>query len=107
MEEKDKNKIRKGIAAYHHEQKVLLRLIKMSKGLTTSKFDKIFYGRDFKRRLFGAGVTGDSYVLGMGQNGGTQWSFYLDLLQHMVMIGLVDIKQNKNNEMMYVLSEEV
>lgn len=102
--------IKKGIANYHREQKVLLRLIRLTKGLTQTKFDELFY----KRGLGGtkgvminsAGVSGDSFLLG-GMNGeSVPWSWYLDLLQHMVEVGLVDTKRNEKDEIVYILPNE-
>lgn len=100
----DKNKIIKGIEAYSREQKILLRLIDWNNGLTETKFDELFMGREWRKRVFlrPGGIDGDSFLLGMGLNGGTEWAFYLDLMQHMVLVGLVDTIRNEQNEIVYV-----
>ena len=100
----NKDEIRKGIAAYKHEQNVLLRLIRKTGGLTEGKFDELFYGREFRKRtrLRRSGLYGDSYILGMGSNGGTLWAEYLDLLQYMMAVDLVDTKRNNDNEIVYI-----
>ena len=101
----NKDEIRKGIAAYKYEQNVLLRLIRKTGGLTESKFDELFHGREFRKRtrLRRSGLYGDSYILGMGMNGGTIWAEYLDLLQYMMAVDLVDARRNKDNEIVYIL----
>lgn len=99
------NETKDGIQAYSKEQKLLLRLIKFTKGLTESKFDELFIDREFKRRLRFHPMTGDSFILGMGQNGDNEWAFHLDLLQHMMAINLIDTKRNEHNEIVYVLPD--
>ncbi len=100
---------KKGISAYHREQKVLLRLIRLTKGLTQTRFDELFHARTLgggKPMMFHSGVSGDSFVLG-GMNGElSPWSWNLDLLQHMMSIGLVDTKRNEKDEIVYVLPVE-
>lgn len=83
--------IRKGIAAYSYEQRVLLRVLRRYGSFNERDFDKWF--RHGKRKpLRFLGVTGDTYLLGMGANGFNDWARWLDLLQHMMAIGLVDAK---------------
>jgi len=103
----NKKEIEKGIAAYKYEQEVLLRLIRKTNGLTERKFDKLFHGRELRKRtrLRRSGLYGDSFILGVGMNGGTMWAEYLDLLQYMVLSGLVDTKRNKRNEIVYILTK--
>jgi hypothetical protein len=48
-------------------------------------------------------MTGDSFILGAGQNGFSEWAWQLDLLQHMMAIGLVDTAQNDRDEIVYIL----
>ena len=100
----NKDEIRKGIECYKHEQQVLLRLIRKSGGLTASKFDKLFQGREFKKRtkLHKHGLSGDSFILGIGANGFNMWSENLDLLQRMIAVDLVDTVRNKKDEIVYV-----
>ena len=99
----NKDEIRKGIAAYKHEQEVLLRLIRKSGGLTESKFDELFYLREFRKRtkLRVSGLEGDSFILGIGVNGGSMWAEYLDLLQYMVACDLVYVRRNRLGEIVY------
>ena len=93
--------IKAGIAAYDKEQEALLELIRKTNGLTASKFDETFSGA----MLFSprGGIEGDSFMLGLGQNGFTEWAWQLDLLQHMMSIGLVDTTTNEDNEIVYIL----
>lgn len=90
----DKAQIAKGIAAYKHEQQVLLRLLKKKKGFTEKEFDHWFRGREYRKRVLFRrhGITGDSFILGMGINGGNMWAKYLELLQMMMTLDLVDAK---------------
>lgn len=99
----DKEEIKTGIVAYEKEQQTLLRLIRKTGGLTESKFDRIFRMREFKRPMKLRSISGDSFILGHGANGCSEWSWYLDLLQHMMSIDLVDTTQTKDNEIMYIL----
>jgi hypothetical protein len=99
----NKQKIINGISAYSREQKVLLRLIDRSGGLTQSKFDELFIGREWRRGLHAHPIDGDSFLLGASLvNGGTEWAFYLDLQQHMMMVGSVDTIRNDKNEIVYI-----
>ena len=93
----DKEVIRKGIASYKHEQEVIMRLLRKKKQFTEREFDKWFKGREYRRRVpfTGRGITGDSFILGMGINGGNMWATYLDVMQHMMAIDLVDAKTEK------------
>lgn len=88
------DEIRKGIAPYRHEQRVLLRLLRMRGGFTEKEFDRWFRGREFRKRrmLLRGGLSGDALILGMGANGFSLWAEMLDLLQHMMLIDLVDAK---------------
>ena len=100
-----KDEIRKGIAAYDRQQKVLMRLIRITGGLTESKFDELFKGREFRKRvpLSPCGITGDSFILGCGVNGGNMWAENLELLQMMMAIDLIDTHRNEKNEIVYTL----
>jgi len=84
--------IRKGIAAYKYEQQVILRVLRKRGQFSEKEFDQWFKGREFRKccLLRGPGVTGDSFILGMGINGGNMWARYLDLMQHMMYVGLID-----------------
>ena len=100
----DKTEIEKGIAAYKHERQVLLRLLRKRGQFTEHEFDKWFRGREFRKHcpLTGDGVTGDSFLLGIGQNGFSLWAKYLDLMQHMMAIDLIDAK-TENGIVVYSL----
>ena len=109
MTEKEKHieYLKKGIADYSHEQKLLLRLIRMSNGLTQTKFDELFMDIECRKRVKLRGIpTMHSFILGMGINGGNEWAWHLDLLQIMMEIGLVDTKRNEKNEIVYILPKE-
>lgn len=95
--------IKDGISEYHREQSILIRLIRMKKGLKSSHFDKLFKGREYKRGLINHPMSGDSFILGVGRNGFTEWAWQLDLLQHMIRVGIVDTKRNEDNEIVYIL----
>ncbi|KKM04156.1 hypothetical protein LCGC14_1767080 [marine sediment metagenome] len=102
--------IKNGIADYHREQKVLLRLIRLTKGLTQTKFDELFRARGLGGSKFICinhyGISGDSFFLGGMMGESDPWSWYLDLLQHMMTVGLIDTKRNEKDEIVYVLPEE-
>ena len=102
--------IKNGIVAYDREQKVLLRLIRLTKGLTQTRFDELFYNR----RLGGPkfmyinhhGISGDGFLLGGMWGESNPWSWNLDLLQHMMTVGLIDTKRNEKDEIVYILPEK-
>jgi hypothetical protein len=48
------------------------------------------------------GITGDTFILGMGMNGGNLWAEMLELLQIMVALGMVDTK-TENGAVVYSL----
>lgn len=82
--------LRVGILAYHHEQRLLLRLLRKRRSFTSDEFDRWLIGREYKRRrLYMPAIEGDSFILGVGVNGGTVWAFMLELLQIMMQMGLV------------------
>lgn len=97
-------KIIKGISAYSHEQQVLIRLLRKKGSFTEEEFDKWFQGREYRRRvpLSSNGVCGDGFLLGIGQNGFSMWATYLDLMQHMISIDLIDAK-TINGKVVYSL----
>ena len=87
----DKQKIEQGIAAYRREQRVLLRLLRKRGTFTEQEFDGWFRGGEWRRPLkFGPPLTGDTFILGMGQNGANKWAVMLELLQMMMAIDLFD-----------------
>ena len=79
--------VRKGLAAYDHEQRLLLRYLRRYGSFTGRQFDRWFYS---SRRCMGwmaqAGITGNTFLL--GGTGHTR-----DAMLHLMqfMIGLGDI----------------
>lgn len=90
-----KSDIRKGIAAYSHEQEVFRRLLRKRGRFTACEFDNWFQGREYRRRmpLRGGGLSGDSFILGLGMNGGNVWAERLELLQMMIRLGEVETER--------------
>lgn len=84
-------KLRKGIAAYTHEQAVLLRLLRRYGSFTERDFDRWFRRREFKGRPIRAfKYSRDSFLLGIGVNGFNEWATMLELIQIMATLGLVE-----------------
>lgn len=95
--------VRKGIAAYSHEQRTILRLLRRYKSFTERDFDRWFRGREWRRPLLrGGGIMGDSFLLGIGVNGFNDWARYLELMQYMMVLGLIDAK-TVNGKVVYEL----
>ncbi len=92
--------IRRGLAAYTHEQEVLLRLIRKLGGLTESKFDELFLGRGMRRPTPPRPISGDSYLLGGLLQ--CEWSRHLELLQYMVSLGDVTTTRDADGELIYL-----
>ncbi len=89
----NKENIMRGIAAYDHEQRMFMRLLRKRGAFTADEFDSWFQGREWRRPLFRArGITGDTFILGMGRNGGNLWAEMLELLQFMIVLGIVDAR---------------
>lgn len=85
--------IRKGIAGYAHEQEIILRLLRRYGPFTERDFDRWLKGRERRRpRFFSRGITGDTFILGIGVNGGNQWATWLELMQYMMALDLIDAK---------------
>lgn len=93
-----------GIAAYDHEQRVFVRLLRKRGVFTEREFDAWFRGREWRRpmRRFSA-VTGDTFILGMGRNGGNLWAEMLELLQTMMWLGIIDAKKKSGVGVVYSL----
>jgi len=84
-------RVKRGIAAYAHEQAVLIRLLKQRGSFTEIEFDRWFRGREWRRPRFRAhAITGDTFILGIGQNGGNMWAEWLEILQYMAILGVVE-----------------
>jgi len=83
----------RGIAEYSHEQKVILRAIRMKGGkLTDLEFDALF--RDSprkKRKLRFMGHEDWTYMLGSFHQTG-DWAKWLNLTQLMVKAGILTVK---------------
>lgn len=100
------DRVKRGIAAYERDQRVIIRLLKRCGGSFTERdFDRWFRGREFRRRILfrPLGLTGDTFLLGASLlNGGTEWARMLDLLHCMAVIGIVEAKE-ENDLMVYRL----
>ena len=112
-----------GIRAYSHQQQVLLRLIRKHGALTEHKFDEIFrnagslQNRSYRTtvdgqtvwkprrsRLSKHGITGDSFI--MGSCGEHDRNWWLDLLQYMQVLGLIDSK-SEDGTVIYTLPKKL
>ena len=56
--------------------------------------------------MFQSGVSGDAFLLGGMEGDSDPWAWYLDLLQHMIPVGLIDTKRNEKDEIVYILPEK-
>ena len=105
-------RIKKGIADYSYEQAVIIRLLNKRNTFTSTEFDKWFINREilkksrYRKFRIGSGVSGDSFILGIGINGNTMWAEWLDLIQKMMIIGIIKTTTNKNNEVVYSLKND-
>ncbi|MDO6385593.1 hypothetical protein [Uliginosibacterium sp. 31-12] len=84
-----------GIASYSREQSVLIRLLRKRGSFSEREFDAWFRGREWRRPVRLQSITGDTLLLGAGINGGSLWAQTLELLQSMVILGMVDAKKNE------------
>ena len=92
MTDEQRYRMERGIAAYAHEQAVLLRALRRFGSFTERDFDR-WLGRTPYRRPFRARfISGDTFVLGFGANGGNDWALWLEVLQYLVCLGFVDTK---------------
>lgn len=98
----DYERTRRGIAEYQYEQKMFLRLLRKRGCFTEHEFDSWFRGRELRRPLRARRITGDTFVLGFGINGGNLWAEMLDLLQIMMAIGMV-YSRRENGAVVYML----
>ena len=114
LTETEREQVTTGIAAYHYEQKVLCRVIRKHGGrLTDDEFDRIFrlvrtkdgkkvivMKRSFRAfRFFSA----DSFILGGLSS--SNWAKWLELLQMMSFLGIVDTHK-ENDHIVYKLTSE-
>lgn len=86
----DAEQISKGICAYRREQLVFIRLLRKRKTFTERDFDGWFIGREFRRPIRMRPLDGNTFILGIGRNGGNMWAEMLDLLQQMIRLDLVE-----------------
>ena len=100
-------RLRAGIAAYEHEQRVFVRLLRKRGTFTESEFDAWFRGREWRRPLRCRGITGDSFILGLGRNGGNTWAEMLELLQVMMRLDVIDAKKKRGVGVVYSLRPNV
>lgn len=85
-------RIEKGIAAYAHEQTVLLRLLRRRGSFTAREFDKWLGGREWRRpRIRSRAIDGDTFIIG-GHRAG-MWTQWLELMQHMMTLDLIDTRR--------------
>ncbi len=103
MTKEEKNNIKAGIEVYKKEQKTILRILRMKKGITDDEFDRIFtdtktiinndgttvmYPRKPSLRFFP--IDSKAFILGSFMQRGN-WSKWLHLTQLMSKIGLINI----------------
>ena len=87
----DADEIRKGIAGYDREQTIILRLLRKLGAFSETQFDRWLKFREYRRpRFYPRAITGDTFILGMGVNGGNQWATWLELMQMMIRLGLIE-----------------
>lgn len=84
-----RDSILRGIASYKHEQQVFLRLLRKRGSFTEHEFDAWFRGREWRRPVKAHAMTKETFILGLGANGGTVWAEWLELLQLMIVTGMV------------------
>lgn len=102
-----RSKLVAGIAAYKHEQRVFLRLLRKRGSFTDREFDLWFYGREVRRPIRSRQITGDTFILGIGRNGGNRWAEMLELLQVMIQLDLIDAKEKRGVGVVYSLSPNI
>lgn len=104
MKFKENDKIKKGIANYKHEQSVILRALRIKKGMTCEQFNILF--GDFNYKVDSLGYTTrerkrpkfrfipsmNSFLLG-DMFGLGDWSKWLHLMQLMIELNLVEAEK--------------
>lgn len=99
ISEDDRKRVIGGIADYAHEQKVLLRLLRKKGGaFTEQQFDSWFRysARKYRRYPRFCAFRSNTLMLGFGARPRSSWTFMLDLLQHMILLGLVGVKRDRS-----------
>lgn len=99
-----RERIINGIAVYAHEQRLLLRVLRMRGGsMTEREFDKLFRG---KRRSRFHHITPETFIL-LGGLGASTWSLMLDLMQHMMLLGLINSRKDRYGVVYSLPSEKL
>lgn len=102
----DADRIERGLAAYSRDRAVLLRLLRKRGSFTEHEFDLWYTAREYRRpRMRMRGICGDSFLLGLGQNGGNLWAETLELLQYMMALGEVTTER-RDGVIVYKLAEK-
>ena len=98
-------RLEKGIRAYMHEQKVLLRLIRRNNGrLHQDEFDRIFNNARPKVRFL---ISEDeAFILGTFTQAFSDWSRWLHLLQIMIVLGMVKTNEDRKGKVTYILQKK-
>lgn len=102
-ESPDRSRLEAGIASYEHEQRVFVRLLRKRGSFTEQEFDSWFIGREWRRPVRFQRMTGDTFILGMGLNGGTRWAEMLELLQVMMRLDIIAAKKKRGVGVVYSL----
>ena len=93
-------RIQNGIESYQHEQKVILRVLRMKNGMTANEFDTFFSNKLIRRIRF-YNMTSQSFILGGMRFGNlAKW---LELTQLMSVLGLVEVSTDKLGNISYAL----
>jgi len=100
-------KLAAGIAAYEHEQRVFVRLLRKRGSFNEREFDVWFRGRAWRRPMRFRPLTGDTFILGVGRNGGNRWAEMLELLQVMMRLDMIDAKKQRGVGVVYSLRPNV
>lgn len=103
LEREVRAKLVAGIAAYEHEQRVFVRLLRKRGSFTEREFDAWFRGREWRRPMRFRPIGGDTFILGLGCNGGNKWAEMLELLQTMIRLDIIDAKTKRGCGVVYSL----
>ena len=100
--------IKAGIAPYDYEQRVLLRLLRFKGGsFTSEEFDRWFSKFPKPRWMRARYYPPDSFfMLGTDKDGFSHWKLWLELLQHLALLGMVKIDPIGPGGLTYILTGE-
>ena len=102
LTEAERDKIRRGIAAYSDDQKDLIAFLTDWKSQT--EFDRHFtLGHASSRRV--PYYTGDTFMLGFGAGFGHPQQKFLGLCQQMMRLGLIEAEQRDDGLVWYRATE--